>query len=134
MDLILKSTPPPTTDKPDESPEEPIPTILCSLFFKMPKCSNCDRPVGSALKPGLKVCCGPRFELDYDHAIAQAKQIFDEMYVGEEFLPRAPDPDEIIFGEETEDGDKEAGNLEASAGDASGFADTPSDGKSVNNE
>jgi Rab proteins geranylgeranyltransferase component A len=131
MDLILKSTPPIVSDSPAESDEETVPTILWSFFFKIPKCTNCDRPAGSMLKSGLKMCCGPRFELDYDLAIAQAKLIFENLYANEEFLPRAPDPDEIIFGDETEDVDKAAVNLEASAGetDASGFAvDSKDDG------
>lgn len=35
--------------------------------------------------------------LDYDFHIDQAKDVFHEMFPGEEFLPRAPDPEEIIL-------------------------------------
>lgn len=45
----------------------------------------------------------PAFELDYDKTIDHAKAIFNLMYPGEDFLPRAPEPDEIIIG----DGDDE---------------------------
>ena len=48
--------------------------------------------------PNLHFCSGPEFELDYDEAIANAKVIFQKMYGSEEFLPRAPDPEEIILG------------------------------------
>lgn len=35
-------------------------------------------------------------DLDYTTCIQEAKRIFTDMYPDEEFLPRAPDPDEII--------------------------------------
>lgn len=57
-------------------------------------------PPGTTL-PNLWAATGPLPELDCDAALEQAKQIFQGMFPGEEFLPRAPDPEEIdIFGEE----------------------------------
>lgn len=62
----------------------------------------------------LILCCGPRCELDYDLAIENARQSYEKMFPGEEFLPRAPEPEEIIIGgeeneenieKETEEGD-----------------------------
>lgn len=47
---------------------------------------------------------GPQHELDLDLAIQQARDIYRGMYPQEEFLPRAPDPEEIIIGG-GEDGD-----------------------------
>jgi len=41
---------------------------------------------------------GPQHELDLDTAIQQAREIYRGVYPGEEFLPRAPDPEEIIIG------------------------------------
>ncbi|XP_030383465.1 rab proteins geranylgeranyltransferase component A [Scaptodrosophila lebanonensis] len=38
----------------------------------------------------------PSYELDYDAAIANARDIFGRIYAGSEFLPRAPDPEEIV--------------------------------------
>ncbi|XP_060651316.1 rab proteins geranylgeranyltransferase component A [Drosophila nasuta] len=38
----------------------------------------------------------PSYELDYDAAIANAREIFGKLYVDAEFLPRAPDPEEIV--------------------------------------
>lgn len=43
------------------------------------------------------ITCGPYFELDFDESIRQAKKIFAQIYEEEEFLPRAPDPEEIII-------------------------------------
>merc|ERR1719233_1942464 len=48
------------------------------------------------------VASGPVAELDFDAAIQQARQIYSGMFPGEEFLPRAPDPEEIVLGEEQE--------------------------------
>lgn len=56
-----------------------------------------------AFKTGVKnlwSACGPISELDFDSAIEQAREIYTGMFPGEEFLPRAPDPEEIILGEE----------------------------------
>ncbi|MPC07944.1 Rab proteins geranylgeranyltransferase component A [Portunus trituberculatus] len=59
--------------------------------------------------PGnLYLCPGPNTDLDYDLAIEQARSIFGSMFLGEEFLPRAPDPEEIAFdnqGTEPKQGD-----------------------------
>jgi len=41
---------------------------------------------------------GPVAELDFDIAIEQAREIYSGMFPGEEFLPRAPDPEEIVLG------------------------------------
>jgi len=54
---------------------------------------------------------GPVAELDFDVAIEQAREIYKGMFPGEEFLPRAPDPEEIILGgEEGEEKDDVAGD------------------------
>merc|ERR1719348_832351 len=58
--------------------------------------------------PNIWPAPGPGPELDFDQAIADAKNIYNGMFPGEEFLPRAPDPEEIIFGEdENKDQDNE---------------------------
>jgi len=54
---------------------------------------------------------GPVAELDFDAAIEQAREIYKGMFPGEEFLPRAPDPEEIILGgDEGDDKDDVAGD------------------------
>ncbi|EDV98245.1 rab proteins geranylgeranyltransferase component A [Drosophila grimshawi] len=69
------------------------PQILYSAYFTLtaqtiPKTST-----------AMPICCtaAPTYELDYDAAIANARDIFDKLYgEAEEFLPRAPDPEEIV--------------------------------------
>ena len=39
-------------------------------------------------------------ELDYDESIRQSKLLYEKMYPGDEFLPKAPEPEEIIIGDE----------------------------------
>jgi len=41
---------------------------------------------------------GPRPELDFDLALQEAELIYKQLYPEDEFLPRAPDPEEIIIG------------------------------------
>ena len=50
--------------------------------------------------PNIWTAAGPAHELDFDIDIEQAKEIYKGMFPGEEFLPRAPDPEEIAFGDE----------------------------------
>ena len=45
----------------------------------------------------LYLTSGPRFEVDYDQTIENAKNIYQSMFPEEPFLPRAPDPEEIIL-------------------------------------
>ncbi|XP_063695891.1 rab proteins geranylgeranyltransferase component A [Culicoides brevitarsis] len=81
----------------DEQPldDETIPTILWSCYFNIPRCVACENESKSA-STNVKLACGPFFELDFDRSINQAKEIFAELYPAEDFLPRAPEPDEII--------------------------------------
>lgn len=46
---------------------------------------------------------GPTHELDFDLAVGAAKDIYAAMYSGDAFLPRAPDPEEIVLGGEEEE-------------------------------
>lgn len=39
----------------------------------------------------------PYYELDYDKSITSAREIFAKLYADAEFLPRAPDPEEIVI-------------------------------------
>lgn len=39
----------------------------------------------------------PYYELDYDLSINNARHIFSQLYENVEFLPRAPDPEEIVI-------------------------------------
>ncbi|ALC42722.1 Rep [Drosophila busckii] len=70
----------------------PAPQILYSAYFTL------TTPTNTALSPVKSVYCtaAPAYELDYDAAIENAHQIFSQLYTDAEFLPRAPDPEEIV--------------------------------------
>ncbi|XP_053689630.1 rab proteins geranylgeranyltransferase component A [Sabethes cyaneus] len=86
-----------------ENSAESASTILYELYFNIPACVACQQTSGGSTPRGIHLACGPFHELDYDESIARAKQIFLEIYPEEDFLPRAPDPEEIIIGEETDE-------------------------------
>lgn len=39
-------------------------------------------------------------ELDYDESIKQSRELYEKMYPDDEFLPKAPEPEEIVIGDE----------------------------------
>ena len=84
--------------------------LLWSLTFDLKTHESTDEKGQRKLK-NLFCCNGPQFELDYDLSIAHARKLFGEMFEGEDFLPRAPEPEEIILGgdasEETPKGEEE---------------------------
>ncbi|XP_046868894.1 rab proteins geranylgeranyltransferase component A [Drosophila willistoni] len=51
----------------------------------------------NALPLSIHCTSGPIYEIDYDAAISEAHRIFMELYPTEVFLPRAPDPEEIVI-------------------------------------
>jgi len=63
----------------------------------------------------LYLCCGPLFELDYDLAIENARKMCRKIFPDEEFLPRAPDPEEIVIGggDDEKDSGSKADSLES---------------------
>lgn len=65
------------------------------MYFNIPSCVQCTDSV--KIPKNCYVACGPYFELDYDESIRQARNLFKQIYETEEFLPRAPDPEEIII-------------------------------------
>lgn len=71
-------------------------TILWSMYFNIPQCMKCQHFTDKN-SANIHIACGPFFELDYDESIQQAKSMFNEIYPNDEFLPRAPDPEEIII-------------------------------------
>lgn len=46
---------------------------------------------------GTVIISPPTGELDFDFAIEEARTLFLRMFPDQEFLPRAPEPHEIIF-------------------------------------
>ncbi|KAG5899046.1 hypothetical protein JTB14_000070 [Gonioctena quinquepunctata] len=87
-----------------DSQEKPL--VLCSLYFSLPDTGDLD--LGGDVPENVFLCPGPDLDLDYDVSVQKAKQIFEKVYPGSEFLPRAPDPEEIII-----EGEDDNQNLES---------------------
>lgn len=69
-----------------------VPKILYSAYFTIAAPTNTN--VSNATP--IYWTAPPAYELDYDAAIANARDIFGKLYEDAEFLPRAPDPEEIV--------------------------------------
>merc|ERR1719508_576995 len=80
----------------------PVPqeTLAYSLTFSQTTRTSSDPSTALA---NVFCASGPTPQLDFDYSISEAKEIYRRIYPEEEFLPRAPDPEEIIIGEQ---GDK----------------------------
>ena len=66
--------------------------------------SNCSTTLSNTF-----LAAGPRHELDLTLAIEAARSVHKKLYPEEDFLPRAPDPEEILIGGEGES-DEAKGN------------------------
>ncbi|KAF9416251.1 hypothetical protein HW555_006325 [Spodoptera exigua] len=84
----------------DQTAESEKPKCLWSLFYNV---KDTSAPVAS-VADCVHVCSGPDAGLDFDRAVEQAEQIFKKICPGEEFLPRAPDPEEIVFEDDVTHG------------------------------
>ncbi|XP_013118528.2 rab proteins geranylgeranyltransferase component A [Stomoxys calcitrans] len=74
----------------NNAPEAP--TLLYSSYFSI---SGYEMP--SNTSPLIHATAAPFYELDYDKSIENARSIFSKLYTDLEFLPRAPDPEEIVI-------------------------------------
>jgi hypothetical protein len=83
------------------------PTILFSAYFEIPSSIKGHDYVSAQSGP-IYTSCGAFAELDYDESIRQSRLLYSMMYPDDEFLPKAPEPEEIIIGDD--DGDRE-GNI-----------------------
>lgn len=70
--------------------------LLWVAYFQQPTRQQVDLPNESAEIKGFYITNPPSNDIDYEHSIKEAESIFLNMYPDQEFLPRAPDPDEII--------------------------------------
>lgn len=84
------------------SSEPALPQVLYALYFNVPDTSHCD--LSTSVPQNVHLCSGPDLDIDFDFPVNQAKEIFSKMYPGEEFLPRAPDADEIVTDDNAEVG------------------------------
>ncbi|XP_018335207.1 rab proteins geranylgeranyltransferase component A 2 [Agrilus planipennis] len=80
------------------------PQLLWSFYFSVPVSNDFNFQKDL---PNIFVCSGPDSDLDYDPSIKIAKGIFEKMYPDSEFLPRAPDPEEIVIeGDESNENEE----------------------------
>ncbi|CAN7998512.1 unnamed protein product [Ixodes hexagonus] len=90
---------------PDESEcdEETRPRALYIVYFNSEDTTRV--PLNQNSPPGLILVSSPGPYLDYEHPVNEAMEVFRTMYADEEFLPRAPDPEEILLEYENNPGD-----------------------------
>lgn len=77
------------------------PNVFWSLYFNAQDTSSVSTESQSG---NIYICPGPDAELDFDTAVTQAEEIFKRISPDSIFLPRAPDPEEIVFDDDTEHG------------------------------
>ncbi|KAL3265341.1 hypothetical protein HHI36_009549 [Cryptolaemus montrouzieri] len=82
----------------DSNPRKP--KVLWSSYFSIPNTNELD--LKSSVPSNVFLCPGPDLDLDYDFSLEKAREIFLSIYPDAEFLPRAPDADEIVIGEDPE--------------------------------
>lgn len=97
------------TFKQDENTKKPL--ILWSCYYTIPDSNDLD--LQEDVPENVFICPGPDCDIDYDTAVKKAKNIFTTMYPDQEFLQRAPDPEDIIF--ETEENNTDTEKLENEA-------------------
>ncbi|XP_015177725.1 PREDICTED: rab proteins geranylgeranyltransferase component A 1 [Polistes dominula] len=89
--------------------EDLKPQILWSLYLNLPAS---DIKLNDTAPSNIYLCSGPDLELDFDFAVDQAKEIFKSMYPDDDFLPRAPDPEEIVLEGDEAPGPKFEGDTQ----------------------
>ncbi|GBM59670.1 Rab proteins geranylgeranyltransferase component A 1 [Araneus ventricosus] len=93
-------------DKPNQKPN-----VLWSVYFNQRDTSTIS--LNENLPSGVFLTSSPDLDLDYEHAVKEARDIFEAMCPGEEFLPRAPDPEDILIEMHNNPGDEgEGGKIE----------------------
>lgn len=80
------------------------PNILFSYYFSHLNSENLVKEINNNLsKPkNLHVISGAKVGLDFDHCVKEAKKIFNNICPGQEFMPKPPDPEDIIMDDSLE--------------------------------
>ncbi|CAH0392848.1 unnamed protein product [Bemisia tabaci] len=71
------------------------PRLLWALYYNVLDTSP--QFFSPSVPANVHLCSGPDGDLDFDASVNQAKSIFSRICPEEEFLPRAPDPEEIVL-------------------------------------
>ncbi|XP_054713825.1 rab proteins geranylgeranyltransferase component A 2-like [Uloborus diversus] len=110
------------------------PNLLWSMYYNQKDTSTVN--LNSRVPEGLFLTSSPDFELDYEHAVAEAREIFEKICPGEEFLPRAPDPEDILIETQNNPGeDGEASKIENDVNNSdSTFSEDSKDSSEVENK
>ncbi|XP_071479847.1 rab proteins geranylgeranyltransferase component A 2-like [Diadema antillarum] len=88
----------------DEEDGDERPRILWSLFFTQQDITEIpDEALREGLPGNAYVTAGAGASLGFEHAVKQARRIFDLICPGEEFLPAAPEPDDLVFEDPGQD-------------------------------
>lgn len=85
------------------------PQVLWSMYFDCLETSKSN--LSPSVPQNLHLCSGPDLELDFEFSVHQAEKIFKQMYPDLEFLPRAPDPEEIVIEGDSPEGNDQEANL-----------------------
>ncbi|WAR12213.1 RAE1-like protein [Mya arenaria] len=83
-----------------ESTDQSKPSVVWSLFF-----SQFDQSViqdSDHLPSNVVLMSGPGSELDIDQCVGEARAVFQKILPDEEFLPKAPNPEDIIYVDDNE--------------------------------
>ncbi|CAH1777558.1 unnamed protein product [Owenia fusiformis] len=84
------------------------PNILWSLFFN--QIERGDNASSDVTPENLLLVSGPNSDMDYEQSVLQARELFEKVCPGEEFCPKAPNPEDIIFDfGENKEGTTESG-------------------------
>ncbi|KRT80051.1 hypothetical protein AMK59_8370 [Oryctes borbonicus] len=101
------------SEKEDSDVKDNRPQVLWSFYYSAPDTNHTD--LRQDVPENVFLCPGPDSDLDIDLSIKKAKEIFNSIYPDVEFLPRAPDPEEIIIGEDAIE-EQEQGNIQDEGG------------------
>ncbi|GAB6033235.1 hypothetical protein CHUAL_012838 [Chamberlinius hualienensis] len=75
------------------------PRVLWCLFFNQ---LVRDASTLAESPSNIAITTGPNASLDFDDAVVEARNAFTTTFPGEEFLPRAPDYEDIVIEDQTE--------------------------------
>ncbi|CAG2229809.1 CHM [Mytilus edulis] len=93
----------------EPSQDDGKPVIMWSMFFKRE--FYCDVSVDRTVVPeNVIVIPGPGPQLDLDIVVDQSRAIFEKLMPGEDFLPRPPNPEDIIYIDDAEKAVKDESN------------------------
>lgn len=104
------------------------PQLLYDLYFNLIDTTKCD--LNRNTPENLLMTSNSGGTLDFDESVIEARKLFHGAFPECEFLPRAPDPDEIILDSNDNDQAEEAGGF----GNAAEPQGQGSDHGSENNE